>query len=340
MDTCVWNGYYSEAMDLASQMRLLYVRYPLPIIKSIQDQVQTSSDLMLIQLISHLRKPIRLAAAMNVIGFLRRMDIFKSENEIRMIFLRCRDDYLLQKLARIRRDISDDPRQRSTETFEYLKRFIDVMREQMFEIGTQYVSIFPNEQGTLLSDYMIHIVEHIKHILKTHLHMIEDTSALNSLLTQLQYCGMSLGRIGLDFRHIFVDSFEEVIQPIIINFINASTDEFISKITKATEELSVPNSWMCSRTITASAGSVQEQVQPSNEKTQDEEEVNEEGQGEGGAEASTMKKQTFQPPMLLVNYPPLAIFTNNILSAFNALRLLPAISLYEPIQCHLEECLS
>ncbi|KAI7892464.1 oligomeric Golgi complex subunit 8 [Mucor mucedo] len=205
METCVWNGYYSEAMDLASHVRLLQVRYPLSVIGSIQQQVQASSDLMLVQLISHLRKPIRLAAAMNVVGFLRRMDVFESETELKMVFLRCRHDFLQQRLARVKRDIaSDDARQQSVDAFEYLKRFVDVMREQMFEIGTQYISIFSNgEQGTLLSDYMVHITGLIRAALNTYLPMIEDTSALASLLTQLQYCGLSLGRIGLDFRHIF-----------------------------------------------------------------------------------------------------------------------------------------
>ncbi|KAI9487885.1 MAG: oligomeric Golgi complex subunit 8, partial [Benjaminiella poitrasii] len=203
MTTCVRNGYYSEAMDLASHVRLLQVRYPLPIIKNIQQQVQASSDLMLVQLISHLRKSIRLAAAMNVVGFLRRMDIFESETELRMVFLRCRHDFLQQRLARIRRDVSEDARQRSLDAFEYLKRFIDVMREQMFEIGTQYISIFSNEQSTLLPDYMVQVIELIRTTLNTYLPMIEDTSSLSSVLTQLQYCGMSLGRIGLDFRHIF-----------------------------------------------------------------------------------------------------------------------------------------
>ncbi|KAI8369036.1 oligomeric Golgi complex subunit 8 [Blakeslea trispora] len=196
METCVRNSYYSEAMDLASHVRLLSVRYPLPIIHSIQQQVQASSDRMLIQLISHLRKPVRLAAAMNMIGFLRRMDVFNSEAELRMMFLRCRHDYLQQRLLRIKRDLSEDVRQRSVDAFEYTKKFIDVMREQMFETGTQY-------QDSLLPDYMIHVTQLIKSTLTTYLPMIEDTSFLASLLNQLQYCGMSLGRIGLDFRNIF-----------------------------------------------------------------------------------------------------------------------------------------
>lgn len=312
METCVWNGYYSEAMDLASHVRLLQVRYPLSVIKTIQQQVQASSDLMLVQLISHLRKPIRLAAAMNVIGFLRRMDVFETETELRMVFLRCRHDFLQQRLVRVKRDISEDIRQRSVDAFEYLKRLIDVMREQMFEIGTQYISIFSNEQGTLLSDYMVHITGLIKTALSTYLPMIEDTSALTSLLTQLQYCGMSLGRIGLDFRHIFVHSFEEAVQPMILRWIDASTEDLVKLIVKSTQEASAPSTWMSSKIVSQN-----------NSNSSSENEV---------------RRHAFQPPMLLVGYPSLAIFTNGILSAFNALRLLPAVSLYLPIQNHLDAC--
>ncbi|KAL0136959.1 Dor1-like family-domain-containing protein [Mucor lusitanicus] len=313
METCVWNGYYSEAMDLASHVRLLQVRYPLSTVKSIHQQVQSSSDLMLVQLISHLRKPIRLAAAMNVVGFLRRMDVFDSETELRMVFLRCRHDFLQQRLARIKRDMSEESRQRSSDAFEYLKKFIDVMREQMFEIGTQYISIFSNEQGTLLSDYMVHVIELIKAALDTYLPMIEDTSALTSLLTQLQYCGMSLGRIGLDFRHVFVHSFEEAVQPMILRWIDSATEDLVQKITKASHESTAPSAWMSSKITSQSSSS------------------NSENRGEA-------KRHAFQPPMLLVSYPSLAIFTNGVLSAFNALRLLPAISLYIPVQNHLEAC--
>ncbi|KAI8641488.1 Dor1-like family-domain-containing protein [Parasitella parasitica] len=314
METCVWNGYYSEAMDLASHVRLLQVRYPLSIVKSIHQRVKSSSDLMLVQLISHLRKPIRLAAAMNVVGFLRRMDAFDSETELRMVFLRCRHDFLQQRLARLKRDISDEPRQRSADAFEHLKKFIDVMREQMFEIGTQYISIFSNEQGTLLSDYMVHVIELIKTCLDTHLPMIDDTSALASLLTQLQYCGMSLGRIGLDFRHIFVHSFEEAVQPMILQWISNATEDLVQKISKASHESAAPSAWMSSKTVSQNNSNVS-----SNNRDE-------------------AKRHAFQPPMLLLGYPSLAVFINGILSAFNSLRLLPAISLYEPIQNHLEAC--
>lgn len=87
---------------------------------------------------------------MNVMGHLRRMDAFDSEIELRIIFLRCRHDYLTQRLDRIKRGKSSNEHE---EAFEYVKRYIDVMREQMFEIATQYMSIFHNKSNKVFSSY-------------------------------------------------------------------------------------------------------------------------------------------------------------------------------------------
>lgn len=302
METCVWNGYFSEAMDLASHVRLLLVKYPLPIVRNIHDQVQASADLMLAQLISHLKRPIKLAAAMNVIGHLRRMDVFESENELRVVFLSCRHKYLSQRLERLKPTDETFSRQAA---FDYLKRYIDVMREQMFEIATHYMSVFSHQDQNsilILSDYMTQIVGDIKKTLETYLKQIHDTSALASLLTQIQYCGMSLGRIGLDFRHLFVQAFEDTMRPLILKRIDDATSELVQNLSTNDK----PSMRMSASKL--------------------------------GLHQDSAQTQPNQPPMLLVDYPPIAIFTNNILTAFNALRLLPAVSLLKPVSRHLDAC--
>lgn len=309
MQTCVRNGYYSEAMDLASHVRLLYIRYPLPVVQSIKEQVQALSDLMLVQLIDHLRRPIKLAATMNVIGHLRRMDAFESETELRMVFLRCRHDFLEQRLDRIKR-VETSEEKSSQEAFEYLKRYIDVMREQMFEIATHYMSVFPHQDSssiTILSNYMIHLIRTMKATLESHLKWIKDASSLASLLTQIQYCGMSLGRIGLDFRQLFVQGFEDTMRPLILKQLDDATSDLVASISAA-EKGGSQSLWMSASKL----GSLQTQ-------------------------SDDVRRQN-QPPMLLVDYPPLAVFTNAVLSAFNSLRLLPAVGLLKPIQSHLDAC--
>ncbi|CAO3624817.1 unnamed protein product [Cunninghamella echinulata] len=398
MDTCVWNGYYTEAMDLASHVRLLYTRYPLSIVGTIHDQVQTSSDLMLVQLISHLRRPIKLAAAMNVIGYLRRMDIFASETELRLAFLRCRHDYVEQKLEKIKKPSSpstttttDDhpisfstknnsdknnnqstvataspsPSTSSQETFDYLKKYLDIMREQMFEIATQYMSVFSSkENDTLLSNYMIQLITLIQHTLTNHLVDIHDTSALASLLTQLQYCGMSLGRVGLDFRQLCVSIFEDAMQPLILKMIDHATSTLVNDTLKIyIEENTIPSTWLNANSITNnidnnnsnnnninpiqndSISDTSSSPTPSTDSPASSSIANNE-------DATTMttnnnninnkassSQNPYQPPLLLVEYPCIAIFTNGILTTFNALRLLPAIGLYHTVKNHLDACL-
>ncbi|KAI8341429.1 Dor1-like family-domain-containing protein [Chlamydoabsidia padenii] len=309
MDTCVWNGYYSEAMDLAAHVRLLQVRYPhLPVIDTIQSQVQASSDLMLIQLISHLRQPIKLAAAMNVIGCLRRMDVFGSERELRMVFLRCRHNCMQQRLEKIKKPMEDTV-SNSQDTFDYLKRYVDIMREQMFEMATHYMSVFSNkETDTLLPDYMTQLVMQIQQTLKDHLSFIDDTSALASLLTQLQYCGMSLGRVGLDFRSLFVQSFEQAVLPLVVRTMDQATGLLsIDTLQASIQDQILPSTWL--------------------------------NNCNNNAISSTPTTNPYQPPALLVDYPCLAVFTNGILTALNALRLLPAIHLFSTVKQQLDTCL-
>ncbi|KAI9300473.1 Dor1-like family-domain-containing protein [Cunninghamella echinulata] len=396
MDTCVWNGYYTEAMDLASHVRLLYTRYPLSIVGTIHDQVQTSSDLMLVQLISHLRRPIKLAAAMNVIGYLRRMDIFTSETELRLAFLRCRHDFVEQKLEKIKKPslsssttttddhhvpfstknninknnnqstiaaVSPSPSTSSQETFDYLKKYLDIMREQMFEIATQYMSVFSSkENDTLLSNYMIQLITLIQHTLTNHLVDIQDTSALASLLTQLQYCGMSLGRVGLDFRQLCVSIFEDAMQPLILKMIDQATSTLVNGTLKIyIEENTIPSTWLNTNSITNNTNNNNNNSEPirndsmSNSPSSsptsstnspslsitNNEDATEmiTNNNNSNNNKITSPQNPYQPPLLLVEYPCIAIFTNGILTTLNALRLLPAIGLYHTVKNHLDACL-
>ncbi|KAJ3378516.1 conserved oligomeric Golgi complex component [Lobulomyces angularis] len=113
------------------------------------------------------------------------------------------------------------------------------------------------------------------------------------------YYGMSLGRIGIDFRqavtYIFEDAVGDVVEGIIIagvnNFIKFAQDSKLENIKKKVT-------------------------------------IYDEGFSVSGSFGSL---QTILPPSSLLQYPPLAGLLNSYLSAFNQLRVLPLIGLIDRV---------
>ena len=66
----------------------------IPIVNEVVKTVKQSSKVMLNQLLSQLRAPIQLPACLKVVGYLRRMDAFSNETELRLRFLQARYVFL------------------------------------------------------------------------------------------------------------------------------------------------------------------------------------------------------------------------------------------------------
>lgn len=94
----------------------------------------------------------------------------------------------------------------------YLKRYIEIFREQAFATISMYKNIFPSESinrrdglmGLLplpsaLQTFPSHLVDMLTETLQAFLPNIRDSGARESLLTQVLYTAGSLGRLGADF---------------------------------------------------------------------------------------------------------------------------------------------
>ncbi|KAH6670079.1 Dor1-like family-domain-containing protein [Halenospora varia] len=120
------------------------------------------------------------------------------------------------------------------QTERYLKRYIEIFREQSFAIVSMYRSIFPAPAATpeglkgviksqgvedpfqplpsALGTFPSKLVRMLEEILRKYLPNVRDRSSRDSLLTQVLYCAGSLGRLGGDFS-------------LILAFLNEKEDE-------------------------------------------------------------------------------------------------------------------
>ncbi|TSL75296.1 Conserved oligomeric Golgi complex subunit 8 [Bagarius yarrelli] len=298
-------SYYEEALELAVYVKRLEKKHSsLPVIQSIVNEVRQSAQLMLNQLLQQLRSNSQLPVCLRVIGYLRRMDIF-TEAELRVKFLQARGSWLRSILAAVP---DEDP-------YVHVTKTVEACRVHLFDIITQYRAIFSDEdpllpptehalnEGTIFHGW---VVQQIAYFLQTLERDLERGvgSRLDSLLGQCMYFGLSFSRVGADFRGQLAPMFQRVAMETFSKGVQEAVEKFTEDMNLYTL-ISLPS--MLGNTIPPVAAGVQP-----------------------GA---------LQPPMGLLDFPPLACFLNNILTAFNDLRLCCPIGLAEDVARCVEEAL-
>ncbi|XP_040015108.1 conserved oligomeric Golgi complex subunit 8 isoform X1 [Xiphias gladius] len=307
MDTCVRNGYYEEALELAAYVKRLEKKHSsLLVIQGIVREVRQSTQLMLNQLLQQLRSNSQLPACLRVIGYLRRMDVF-TEAELRVKFLQARGTWLRSILAAIP---EDDP-------YFHITKTIEACRVHLFDIITQYRAIFSDEdplvppaggQVPVNEAAIFHgwVVQKVAEFLET---LEKDLQRgvggrLDSLLGQCMYFGLSFSRVGADFRGQLAPMFQRVAMETFSRAVQEAVDKFQEDMNLYTL-IALPS--VLGGTIPPVAPSTQ--------------------------------PGTLQPPMSLLDFQPLACFLNNVLAAFNDLRLCCPVGLAQDVTRCLEDAL-
>lgn len=243
---------YASALDLNGHIRRLHSIYPgSPLVASISAQADEAMRTMAANLILSLKAPgLKLAASLRTISWLRRVlpDLEAAstaavaapgagkghdsqERVLGALFLVCRLATLLTMLEALEplRELADQEKARQKalgsgnawsggqQTERYLKRYIEIFREQSFAIVSMFKSIFPATPAaasdgpapessdplepvpSALATFPLYLVDMLLETLRIYLPTVKDQAARDSLLTQVLYCAGSLGRLGGDF---------------------------------------------------------------------------------------------------------------------------------------------
>lgn len=239
---------YASALDLNGHIRRLHALYPSsPLLASIAAQADDVMRLMASNLLLSLQSPsLKLAASLRTVSWLRRVlpdlitttststkknphDTATQDRVLGALFLVCRLATLTTTLDALDplRQLADQERARQRalgsanawsggqQTERFLKRYLEIFREQSFAIVSMFKSIFPAAAATTtttdeggdplepipsaLATFPLHLVDMLLETLRAYLPVVKDQASRDSLLTQVLYCAGSLGRLGGDF---------------------------------------------------------------------------------------------------------------------------------------------
>ncbi|KAI0049933.1 Dor1-domain-containing protein [Auriscalpium vulgare] len=308
-DACVRNGYFQEALDLAAHAAALATRFPtVRVVQDVRAEVDGAVRTLLVQLLGILREPGKLPALFKAVSFLRRMHVL-DEAELALAFLTGRLEVLDRTLQAVELEKKGIEGPRAKDAWvRYVKKYIDVWREGVHDVVTQYTTIFlervptgPGESPDttalrgLIPKFTTHILARLLDTLRSALPHIPDPTALTSLLTQLTYCAAAFSRVGLDFRLLLPPLFSDAVRSGVAAEFHTATAEWQATLAKhADARRHPPSSWLGTAQL---------------------------------PREDALAGPSHTPPHVLAVYPPVATYANALLTALNGLRLLAPVAL-------------
>jgi conserved oligomeric Golgi complex subunit 8 len=343
IDTCARNGLYQDAMELWSHASALLQQFKIPgeetlsleIMQSLEKEIEGSIRLMAGALVDTLRGQAKLPALHKVVGFLRSMSGWR-EDELAVLFLSCRAAFIesMHSLNEVAHSGAGSSREGGKDdTAKYLRSYIEVFREGIYDVVTAYTAIFIDHDSQsedllrtlryLLATFTDNQTSALLTTLSSRLPTIHDFTSLSSLLTPLTYCGTAFSRIGLDFRPLLSAPFEQAVLRNVKNAIGEATNNFINSIMDSEKANIKPSNWLISNPpSTTHSGQIPLPIIPD------------------ALEVEQPTSTHIPPPQVLTFSPLLATLLNSHLTTFNALRLLPILSLLPDIYELLSHSLS
>jgi hypothetical protein len=234
IDNLAKNSMYDEAIQLIIWVNsVLGKRFTFSVVQHLLKEVDDSRLKIVHRLISGLSGQLNLANAIKILGYLKRLGI-QQDSELKTLFLSSRGQYLEIMIARI--DVAD------------VKKLLEVHRQVFFDVLTMYHAIFveysmenSKDSLMLLSSFSSLVLSDFFNMIRNRIQDLKDVSLISSILTQSMYYGMSLGRMGLDFRFWITDFFEEICLNLILDTLEEGTATFLLKLEEGNWKSSISN---------------------------------------------------------------------------------------------------
>lgn len=291
------SGALVDALAIHDHMAVMRRKHGhLALVASMADDIQAVYRQMHIQLLAKLKTSLQLPQYIEIIGYLRRMEVY-SEMDLRLKFLQARDCWFQEQLSSISSD----------NAFHHISKTIEVSRMCLFDIVTQYRAVFSDdcqlltcdagETTSSVFDEWINIkVQRFIATLRWDLSRGAE-NRLDSVLSQVMYFGQSMARIGADLRPLLVQEFADV-----------AAERFSQQMGNAvagfSRRLDLQGFGSCAELVTS-------------------------------VTTPTIKSSVPRPPQSLLLFPPLAVFCNGVLTALNQLRTCSPLQLLQPVRLQL-----
>ncbi|EIM80044.1 Dor1-domain-containing protein [Stereum hirsutum FP-91666 SS1] len=155
-ETCILNGFYAEALDLHCHAAALAFKFPdVRVVADVKAEVDGAIRGLVQGLVGTLREPgVKLPALWKAVGFLRKMGVFgvgeEGEEELAVAFLSGRGECLEAALRAVGAGMEGEvgvglgvgASVGKEGWVRYLKKYMDMWREGVHDVVTQFSTIF------------------------------------------------------------------------------------------------------------------------------------------------------------------------------------------------------
>lgn len=299
LDACIRNQMYEESLELLAFCNSLLQAHEargeeIAILTGIKEQVAVQRANLKDALASQLKTDIHLPACVRIVGFLRRVQRH-SEDELRELFIEHRSKFLESHKQQV-----ELLRHSRGSVGTALRNAADLLRTHVYDIGTQYKALFPQDDGPLgtwLNSQVMWLVSLLRHHVLPSSSAKIDAAQLTTVLRQCVHASSTLKRLGGHFFAAVASIFEARMEQHCREMLDAALLNFHSELGRY--------DWVPS---TAMAGST--------------------------PESGWLHPQALE----LTRHRPLAVLANDIVQVFNELRQCTLYGLRVSVVTHCYEC--